>query len=245
MTPPGVMPEAEPNGFVKTLNNMGYMTSILDPYSRAFVDFAPKAPGPCLDIGAAYGVASLAALENGASVIANDLDERHLTILRQRAPEALRTRLTLARGGFPDEVDFEAGSLGAVLICRVMHFFDGPTIERAAQNVLRWLAPQGKVFVVGETPFIGTAKDFFPTYQARVRAGDLWPGLVENVAAHDPKRAGALPSRMHLLDEPTLRRVFSKAGYAIEKLATFPRPYFPPDIQLDGRESVGLIARKP
>jgi|CXWL01.1.fsa_nt_gi hypothetical protein len=239
------MPEPEPNGFVKTLNNMGYMTSGLDLYSLAFVEFAPGAPGPCLDVGAAYGVASLSALSNGAHVIANDIDERHLEILRGRALERLRQRLTLMPGSFPDGISFAPGTLGAVLVCRVMHFFDGPTIERAADKIMSWLAPGGKVFVVGETPFIGTAKAFFPTYEARVKAGDPWPGIVENVGAHDPKRAGNLPSRMHLLDEPTLRRVFSGAGFMIEKAGTFPRPEFPPDIQLDGRESVGLIARKP
>lgn len=241
---PNKMPAAEPNGFVKTLNNMGYMTSGLDAYSQAFVDFAPAAPGPVLDIGAAYGVASLAALRNGARVIANDIDARHLEILRDRAPEHLRSRLTLMPGSFPDGIDLAPGSAGAVLICRVMHFFDGPAIERAAAQVMKWLAPGGKVFAVGETPFIGTAKAFFPTYQARVKAGDPWPGIVENVGAHDPKRAGNLPSRMHLLDEATLKRVFGRAGFVIEKLGTFARPEFPPDIQLDGRESVGLIASK-
>ncbi len=241
---PNIMPKPEPNGFVRTLNNMGYMTSGLDPYSQAFVDFAPGAPGPCLDVGAAYGVASLNALSNGAKVIANDIDERHLEILRSRALERLRERLTLMPGSFPDGITFAPGTLGAVLVCRVMHFFDGPTIERAAVKIMSWLAPGGKVFVVGETPFIGTAKAFFPTYEARVKAGDPWPGIVENVAAHDPGRAGNLPSRMHLLDEATLKRVFSGAGFTIEKLGTFARPEFPPDIQLDGRESVGLIARK-
>lgn len=238
------MPRPESNGFIRTLNNMGYTTSALDLYSQAFVDFAPESPGPHLDVGAAYGIASLAALRNGATVVANDIDERHLEILRDLAPETLRSRLILLPGDFPDEIDFASNSIGAILICRVMHFFDGPTIERAAAKVMRWLAPGGKVFAVGETPFIGTAKSFFPTYQARVKAGDPWPGIVENVAAHDPKRAGNLPSRMHLLDEPTLRRVFSDAGFTIEKLATFARPEFPPDIQFDGRESIGLIARK-
>jgi hypothetical protein len=241
---PNKMPSPEPNGFVKTLNNMGYMTSGLDAYSQAFVEFAPSAPGPVLDIGAAYGVASLAALSNGAHVIANDIDERHLEILRARARPQLQSRLTLIPGSFPDGIDFTPGSVGAVLICRVMHFFDGAMIERAAAKAMRWLAPGGKVFAVGETPYIGTAKGFFPTYQARVKAGDPWPGIVENVSAHDPKRAGNLPSRMHLLDEATLKRVFTGAGFVIEKLGTFARPEFPPDIQLDGRESVGLIARK-
>ena len=241
---PLAMPAPEPNGFVKTLNSMGYMTSSLDPFSRAFVEFAPQAPGRCLDIGAAYGIASLAALHNGAAVVANDIDERHLQILSGRTPASLRDRLTLAPGNFPDHIDFPAGSFGAVLLCRVMHFFDGPTIERAAEKLRSWLAPGGKAFVVSETPFLKTALTFFPTYQARLKAGDPWPGMVDNVGAHDPKREGTLPRRMHLLDETILRRVFSHAGFAIERLQLFARPDFPADLQLDGRESVGLIARK-
>ncbi|HAZ08561.1 MAG TPA: hypothetical protein DCZ01_08595 [Elusimicrobia bacterium] len=241
---PLVMPPPEPNGFIRTLNSMGYMTSSLDPFSRAFTEFAPKAPGQCLDVGAAYGVASLAALGNGASVISNDIDARHLKILSDRAPASDRDRLTLAVGDFPDTLDFPHGSLGTVLICRVMHFFDGPKIERAAKKVMDWLAPGGKVFVVSETPFLRTALTFRPTYESRLKAGDPWPGVVENVGAHDPKRAGTLPRLMHLLDDKTLRRVFSTAGFVIERLEMFPRPDFPPDIQLDGRESIGLIARK-
>lgn len=239
------MPPAEPNGFVPTLNGMGYMTSGLDPYSRAFVDFAPAAPGPALDVGAAYGVASLAALSAGASVLANDLDPRHLAILEQRVPAADRARLTLLPGAFPDGLELAPGSLGAVLVCRVLHFFEGEAIERSAEAVARWLAPGGKAFVVGETPFIGTARAFFPTYETRRRAGDPWPGIVRDVGAHDPKRAGSLPKLMHLLDEAVLRRVFTRAGLVVEKAGTFARPEFPKDIQLDGRESVGLVARKP
>jgi hypothetical protein len=50
---------------------------------------------------------------------------------------------------------------------------------------------------------------------------------------------------MHFLDPEVLARVFTAAGFIIEKAATFARPEFPKDIQLDGRESVGLIAIKP
>ncbi len=239
-----VMPEPEESGLIRTLNSMGTMTSAPDIFSQAFIEFAPKAPGRSLDIGAAYGVSTLPALRNGASVIANDIDERHLKILYSRVPVELRPRLELAAGEFPDGVDFPDGTLGAVLICRVMHFFDGPRIERAASKVMNWLAPGGKVFVVGETPHIGTAKAFFPTYESRQKAGNPWPGVVENVAAHDPKRAGSLPSLFHLLDERVLGRVFTAAGFTIERLELFPRPDYPADIRLDGRESVGLIAVK-
>lgn len=238
------MPEPGENGLIRTLNGMGTMTPAPDKFSSEFITFAPKAPGRSLDIGAAYGVAAIPALQAGASLIANDIDGRHLDILFSRVPEQYRPRLELAPGEFPDKLDFPANSLGAILICRVMHFFDGPRIERAAAKAMTWLAPGGKVFVVGESPHIGTAKAFFPTYEARRKAGDPWPGVVENVSAHDPKRAASLPGLFHLLDDHVLRRVFAAAGFSIERLELFARPDYPADIRLDGRESVGLIAVK-
>lgn len=239
------MPVAEPNGFVKTLNNMGFMTSTLDVFSKEFVEFSPKASGPVLDIGAAYGVASLPALESGARVIVNDIDPRHLDILRERAPESARSRLELAPGAFPDGLSFAPGSIGAVLICRVMHFFDGPAVEHSAQVLFRWLASGGKVFVVTETPYLKNFQNFIPTYEARRAAGDTWPGFVDDVMAIAPERGASLPPKMHFLDPEVLTRVFVKAGFIVEKAHTFARPEFPEDIQLDGRESVGIVARKP
>lgn len=239
------MPEPEPNGFVRTLNKMGYMTSSLDPFSQAFVNFAPNAPGACLDVGAAYGVASLAALSKGASVIANDLDERHLFILRNRAAASLRDRLTLAPGAFPDEIDFAPGSLGAVLICRVLHFFDGPTIERSTRRLFQWLAHRGQVFVIAETPYLNNFQAFIPIYKARKQAGDPWPGLITDVMAVAPDRGQFLPPQIHFMDTDVLTRVFSQAGFRIERASTLARSDFPKDLQLDGRESVGLIAVKP
>jgi len=239
-----LMPEPGKDGLIRTLNGMGTMTPAPDKFSREFIQFAPKAPGRSLDIGAAYGVAAIPALEAGASLIANDIDERHLRILFDRVPRQHHPRLELTPGEFPDKLDFPANSLGAILICRVLQFFDGPRIERAAAKAMTWLAPGGKVFVVGESPYIGTAKAFFPTYEARRKAGDPWPGIVENVTAHDPKRAGSLPSLFHLLDDGVLSRVFATAGFKIEQVEYFARPDYPADIRLDGRESVGLIAVK-
>jgi len=239
------MPEAEPNGFVRTLNNMGYMTSQIDVFSREFVEFAPHAPGPALDIGAAYGVATLEALREGARVIANDIDGRHLEILRDRAPEGDRDRLELLPGAFPEGLKLESGAVGAVLICRVLHFFDGSMLDNAAQELFRWVAPGGKVFVVAETPYLKNFQSFIPTYEARKAAGDPWPGFVDDVMAIAPDRGASLPPKMHFLDPEVLSRVFRQAGFIIEKAQTFARPEFPEDIQLDGRESVGLVARKP
>src|SRR5271156_2736729 len=144
------MPVAESSGFVKTLNSMGYMTSKLDWCSQQFVSFSPTVPGPALDVGAAYGVATIAALEAGAKVIANDIDARHLQILMERAPANLRQNLLLKPGDFPN-VDIQPSSLGAALVARVFHFFPGEMIELSAHRLFNWLMRSGKVFVVAET----------------------------------------------------------------------------------------------
>lgn len=67
--------------FINTLNGMGAMTTNLDPFSEAFVEFSGSCDFPVLEIGAAYGIATTAALSKGASVIANDLDQQHLEYL--------------------------------------------------------------------------------------------------------------------------------------------------------------------
>ena len=238
------MPAVEPSGFVPTLNRMGYMTSTLDPYSKAFIEFSTVAPGPVLDVGAAYGVATIEALKNSKRVFANDIDSRHLEILRDRVPAELRDRLELFPGAFPEGLSFERESLGAILVARVMHFFDGATIDRSAETLHRWLAPGGKAFIVAETPYLKNWQTFIPEYEKRRAQGELWPGFVSDVMAFAPDRGKSLPPQIHFLDPDVLSRVFIAAGFKIEKVGTMPRPDFPADMQLDGRESVGIIAVK-
>ena len=238
------MPPAD-QGFVGTLNKMGFMTTGLDPVSSSFIEFAPSAPGPALDIGAAYGVASLPALRLGMKVIANDIDERHLEILRNNAPNSLRANLTLAPGAFPEGLNFAAGSIGCALVCRVLHFFPGSKITLAAQTLYSWINSGGRAFIVAETPYVRTLKDLIPTYEERVRSGVTWPGYFDTIHEINPALAQALPPSMHLLDPTILEREFSKAGFKIELVRLIARSDFPSWLQWDGRESVGLIASKP
>ena len=241
-------PDADEYGFVKTLNNQGFMTNYLDEFSQEFVTFAPKAPGPVLDIGAAYGVASLPALEAGAHVIANDIDSRHLELLQQealaRTPKIANTQLILAPGKFPEELEFAPNSIGAVLACRLFHFFDGPTISKSIKKIHEWLAPGGKFFLVCETPYVGGLQPFWPIYEERVASGEPWPGYIDDFMLIDPNRAKDLPKSMHLLEPFVLRRAFDEVGFKVEKAHTIARPKFPPGLKLDGRESVGIVGIK-
>lgn len=169
------MPQPEKWGFFKTLNRMGYMSSKPDPFSLALIHFASKSSLPMLEIGAAYGVATLAALKKSCRVIANDMGKRHLQILWKRTPARFRSRLTLLPGRIPDGISLPANSIGAVLACRVLHFLDGPNLELAVRKIYKWLAPQSYFVMVAETPYLKNWLPFLPVYEKRCKRNDPWP----------------------------------------------------------------------
>jgi len=233
------------DALVVTLNQMGYMLSQPEKYIQAFIDFSADAPGPVLDIGAAYGVATLPALEKGAYVIANDLDERHLQILKHRVPSSYRNRLEIKHGRMPNEIDFEENSLGAVLTSRVLSFVLPDELEVSFTKIFQWLRPGGKLFYLGGSPYIGTFQKFLPTYLKRKADGYEWPGFIENIPFCTPERACDLPNFVHLLDKDVLSRSLKKVGFTIEEIGyKAALENCPEDMKLDGREQIGAIVIK-
>lgn len=239
------LPPLDPKtGFFPTLNRMGGMSPTLDRYSGAFVEFAAAAPGMVLDVGAAYGVASLAALDRGARVLAMDLEARHLELLEGRAPEAHRSRLTVRAGRFPEDLELSEGCLGAALLARMLHFLDGVSIDAGFRKLGRWMAPGGKVFGLAVTPFLQKLVSFMPTYEERRVRGERWPGLIEDVSVFDPEGAAGLPAMMNFLDPEVLERTFRESGFEVEEMQLFSRPEHVGEMRLDGRELVGFVARR-
>lgn len=234
------------SGFISTLNNMGYMLSRPDPYSLSLINFAGESRLPMLEIGAAYGVATITALKKGCQVIANDLDRRHLKILWNRTPKRLRSSLTLLPGHLPNDLSLPPNSVGSVLACRVLHFLDGPNLQRAVRRIFRWLKPGGSFVVVAETPYLKNWGPFLPIYQKRCARGHLWPGFIKEAPRYcTNRRVRDIPKQLHFMDLKVLRRVLTEAGFKIKEMSYIPRKDFPKDVQLDGRESVGAFAVKP
>ena len=238
------MPEQVYPGFVPTLNGKGFMSTRVDAYMEAFIAFAKTSPLPVADIGAAYGVATIPALEAGARVIAVDADERHLEILKQRVPSAYAERLQTIAASFPEGLSFAGDSIGAFLVSNVLNFFSPESLPLAARRLFEWTIAEGKVFIAAGSPYFGGSKPFIPVYEARKRAGHPWPGYLTDIPTYAPFWKDMF-SEMLLLDPGTLSRVFEQAGFIIEKAELLARPDLPPSLQLDGRESVGLVARKP
>jgi len=237
-------PEIKEN-FIVTLNQMGYMFIKPEKFMQSFIDFSAETSDPVLDIGAAYGIATLAALEKGACVVANDLDKRHLDILKSKVPPALLANLELKPGKMPSDLDFPQNHFGGILASRILNFVEPNLLKQSFSLIYKWLKPGAKFFYLGATPYMGTFKNFLTQYEKNKQDGCEWPGLIENIQAYAPYRSKNLPSFINLLDKDMLIKLMSEANLQIEEMAYIPaEDAHPEDMKLDGREHLGAIAIK-
>lgn len=231
-------------GFIKTLNNYGYMLSNPHPYSQLFIDSTSHLKAIVLDIGAAYGVTAIPALKNGAQVIANDIDPRHLNILFKKVPPDLIGRLSLLPGKFPDDVELRDNSLDAVHAAGVLHFLPPDLLEIALGKILKFLKPGGKFYFITTTPFINLFKEFLCVYEERKQQGHPWPGLIEDSSQYLNGYNNSIPKLLTLLDLQTTQAILMKVGFEIEKISYVPYQKAPKRMLGEGRETIGVVAVK-
>jgi SAM-dependent methyltransferase len=229
-----------------TLNCCGRTSTTPNEYSSLFIEYTRQTRFPVMDIGAAFGVATLPALLHGATVIAVDIDAAQLEVLRSAVPDDRKSALTTLQARFPEGLHFDPNVFGAVHASNLLNFLRGEELMTGLNAIYRWLVPGGKLFVISGTPYARNVRAFIPVYEARVRAGERWPGEIEHLSdfSDDPSIA-ELPSFIHLLDDQVLGRAVTDAGFQIEQLEIYQRQHLPDYLALDGRENVGMIAIKP
>lgn len=230
-----------------TKNQRGF-TYQLTRFGQAFVDEAAIATYPIVDIGAAFGVATIPALEKGATIIAIDLSANHLSILKENTPPPYRDNLTTKQGRFPN-ITLPTTPVSAVYLSQVLPFLSPDEVVKGAQMIYDWLVPEGKVFIVSFTPFLAHVADYLPVYQQKKKQGEIFAGYVIDLPRYCSNQdiARQLPSAINHVDEDDLRFAFTKAGFDILQLETFGDENYdlPKGIKYDDRERVGLIAQKP
>ena len=230
-----------------TKNKKGF-TYALTSFGKAFINFASKSAKPVMDIGAAYGVATLPALMAGAKVVAVDIEDHHLNTIEKSVDVTLRQHLKTMRKRFPD-FDMPAESIGAVYMSQVLPFLNGAEIETGAKKIYDWLVPGGEVFIVSFTPYISHVSSFIPLYEARKQRGVRWAGYIDDLSrfSDHPDIYTHLPNQIHHVNAEDLRWAFEKAGFIIRELRYFGEEEgaLPEGIRMDGRERLGMIAYKP
>ncbi|HAT8648913.1 TPA: methyltransferase [Legionella pneumophila] len=246
--------------FTKTHNPFGgFTTTPCDPVSQQFIEHAAlsaKNGGKVLEIGAAFGAATLEAIANGATVFCNDIDPENLAVVRQRFLETTEessdsltgdsSKLVLVPGELPNElIGLPEKHFDAILICRVLHFFSGSKIEESLALLAKLLAPKGKIYIVCETPFLRNWQRFIPEFNRRVEDKEKWPGEITEPAKYESSgRASSLPKFVHWITKEVLDRSLLNAGFSVEHSEYINRSgQFPDDLLLPeyGKESIGAI----
>lgn len=233
-------------GMIPTLNDTGFMFEVRDSFTNDFISYAGQSTLPVLELGCAYGVASIPALEAGARVTASDMEPRHLEILKDKVPAHLLGNLELVVATLP-QAEFPAGRYGAILCSRVLHFLSGEDIETSVRKMAQWLAPGGRLYLVADTPY-GIWRKKIPEFEAGKAAGMRWPGMMVGLhnylAADPPPKPTEKPPFMNVLDPELLARTCTEAGLEVIEAAFIPRPDFGGFGQMDGRENAGVLAVK-
>lgn len=241
--PPGW---SRPN-MIPTLNGTGFMFEVRDSFTNDFISHAARSSHPVLELGCAYGVASIPALEAGARVTASDMEPQHLEILKSKVPEHLLPNLELVVATLP-QAEFPTGAFGAILCSRVLHFLTGEDIDTSVRKMAKWLAPGGRLYLIADTPY-GIWRKKIAEFEAGKAAGMRWPGMMiglhNYLTAEPPPAPIEKPPFMNVLDPDLMARSCREAGLEVVEAAFIPRPDFGGFGQMDGRENAGVVAVKP
>ncbi len=174
------------------------------------------------------------------------MDERHLVELEETAKERGFTKLKTIAAKFPSGLNFAANSFRKILICRVLHFFKGKDIKSSLKEVYDWLEPGGELYVVCETTYLTNWRTFIPEYEKRKAEGEAYLGEITDPKNWENTWSDNLPEFVHWLDTEILTRLFEEAGFDVVEVGYINRAgQFPESLLLNGRESVGIIGRRP
>jgi SAM-dependent methyltransferase len=210
------IPKSYIPGLIPCLNGRGFMEKDLNGISTRFVDESAKMEGISLDVGCAYGIATLAALKGGSEVVACDMDQAHLNILLKETPENDKPRLTTKKGTLPG-VDFKNQSFVAIHCSRCLHFLVPEELKLTLEKMYNWLQPGGKIYLITDTCFSGPWKQYLPEFDRRKAEGDPFPGFIEDALKCLPvsKLPKGMTPHMNCLDPDTLARECKLAGFEI------------------------------
>ena len=261
---------APTKGFQATLNGFGVMMDSVekDPFVAGWIDASTRADiiedeQVCaLEIGCAFGAASLAVLRNGGRhVVANDLDAGHLKALREKWDADVATlslpegralpKLDTVRGRMPDALKLPAFKTlpppKTILAANVIHFLSPDQVRTLFRALYELAAPGAALFVSSDSPWTRAYAPFTKLYTLKRILRHPAPGYhpIPPVARFVlPERLRQIPC-YHVMEEWQLVDALEEAGWNVEQSGFFAGDENnPARVNLDGREMVGARASK-
>jgi polyketide synthase PksL len=230
---------------IPVASGYGWTSTIPNPMTFRFIDLIKNLNSPTvIDIGAGYGVASIPAMEAGAYVIVNDIEQKQLDYIAEiTCAKGIDKLCQLMNAALPNLPDVP--QLDAVHASNVLHFLTGVEIVKAVSWMHRALKKGGKVFLQMQSPYCGHFHSFLQEYEIRKAAGLKWPGEI-----YEAKRFAVEDIRHltvdfnHVIEAEIVSEVLRGAGFSIEYADYYTRPGLPNVCRFDGRENLGVVAIK-
>lgn len=235
------------NYYEATKNKYGFMLTQVDTLGDKFLKNLKEntTQHESIDIGSAFGLLPLEAYKAKTPVIVNDLSDEHLNIFKKRAQKEGIKKVKTLTGDFFN-LDIPENSIFSIHISRVLHFYPGPEIIRALNIFYKWLIPGGQVFLINETPYFGTCKEFIPVFLERKKREHTWPGELSTFDYFEKTKRPFVDHFVHLMDKYELKKCIAHTNFEIVETDYVNRDgYFPKEALFDGRESLFAILRKP
>lgn len=104
---------------IPTLDGQGWIWLYKNEITKSYIDYAAETEGLMLEIGAGYGHIILEVLKKGARVIAVEISQDQLEIIKNRVTESGLSGLKAIRAEFPEELDLPENTIDRVLISRL------------------------------------------------------------------------------------------------------------------------------
>ncbi|CAN5219908.1 hypothetical protein BH10PSE19_BH10PSE19_17820 [soil metagenome] len=238
-------PEAT-EGRIPTHNKMGFMFLEINGASPAFLQNIPQCTDKILDLGCAYGIVTLPALQQAqCQVIAFDLSKEHLDILNAAVSKDNAKKLTTVHGRFPDDFNFADNSLDAIHSSYMFHFLNGVDTQNGLQKCFQALKSGGKIYVNTVAVYFRPFKGVLPIYEENSARGAKWPGEIFNLKEHSAEQdIPYVPDFIHAHKVEDSPRLLQNTGFPVDKIFYYDLQE-PVWFASAGKGLIGAIATKP
>lgn len=203
--------EIDTRNRIQTANQMGFMFLSENIVRKKLREHLR--PGMLMaDIGCAYGVDTLMALEEGANVIAIDLDHNHLAVLEEKAT-AFKQHLEIRCQRFPD--DFATPPLDVALLSRVLFFLTPQEAQIALNKIYNSLKPGAHLFIIAAGPYHDNWSPVREKFELFRKTNPTDPFLVPDIGALLPPLKPYFPEQVLLFDTIALCDLLIKCGFIV------------------------------
>jgi SAM-dependent methyltransferase len=197
---------------IPTLNRYGAAMCFSNELTDAFLEHCrdPHCKR-VLEVGCAYGIKSSQIVQTGVFLVANDIDPRHLTMMKdifeglsRNNPHFHNVEYLLGDIASLRQEEVGIEKYDAILCENVLHFMCPHELRDTLASLYGSLIPGGRIYIAVTSCFLEKYRDIFEDNKAK---GMEWPGIFE-----DPK---GIRRPFHVFDEDTLNRELKRAGFTI------------------------------